>query len=1445
MPASLLLLLGLSIGAYVVTRPAVLAGILTPVLSNAVGGDVVVRDVRLEAFRTIRAGEIVITAPGWTGEAAEVFRAERVRVDFSLLRLLLGQVRLGGLEFGRVRIRAAERKDVPGEFNLLALRPDLAGGDEPLRPIPILIESLELETGLVGADGTFERSGERMLRGRLGPAKDDPSGDIFSFSLVDPVFGGGINGTWDERTFAFSAHIDQFEFGGSWMELTPIQFRQAAETIELAGRIDHAEFAWSPEKPFTAEFELSKLRLTIPTVGLEDRWARFRAGRIEPSKGPPQVLVESGRLRTEGTRVHFHDITGSIASTGEEASSLPVPARLSMSLDLGAGFDEQVDWSDEAARGRWIRESLRLAPFELSFAIDGFDSSTIEHEKGPVLEVPRPVASALATFGLTAWKLDVAANFTREKPTRNPDGTWNPAPIRSTGQAFLSGGSGAYRLFPYPLRDIKGHLTFELHDEADERFTVDYLTGVGLAGGKAAIRGFVERPGPSPIVDLTVTGVEIPIDQRLFDAFPPRRRKAFARIFSESSAAALRAAGLLPDRAAGEAEIDALRRRLPKLETDRADAKDEAAKAAVGAEIDRVRRMIAARPFELGGAVDFECRIRRSGEGDAALRTEGTLTLRRACAVIEDLPYPLVFTKGSLRFSPDSFSIDEPGLEAYTLEGGLARLSGRVDLTRDAGGDMQLVPELRFVGIDDRISPLLLAALPPPADAREGWPGRTRSELAQALTRLDLRADIDVQGQIVPAPQAMHDPTSDDVDVLLTVSLSNGALSVPADDDADADPSPFAAEWADALPPGLSLSGIAGVVRVERDAVGIDVRAETTDDLGSLQAKGSLSTVDRSRSLEVSLGSASAGAWLGPYLAARSGLSRGEEETLWDRLAPRGTFDATLRLTSGPEGPDHISALLKPATMRLGGDDVADGSMLIDGGSLTLDLAEGRGLLRLDGLSTRAAGGTLRADGEVVIEAGEPRRVDVTASGSGLAFESPFCARLLAAAAGASAAEQYRTLDPVGRFDVDLRIRRADREPLDWSLEARPATLAVTVRGARPEATFSPGGSVTATPRAVIASGLDARVDGGRIRLEGEADLLSTPRSARAALSLEAHSWTPSIIALLPPPVSEVKSAVGFTAAPIFLRDNSVTIRWDPQRGLAEPLDYAYSGSMQWRDGSFDAGLPFRDVDGTATIDFALENANPSAPRAALDATVRLPTLAIHGRRVTDAIAVIGLEELGRRVVLRQFDGSVAGGRISGEATYAVDTGRFTSSVRLVDAHLEGLTDPKADATTGGSSSRSPSRSEVNGRLSIDGIAGDVASRRGVGRITVRNARMADAPITMRLLQITQLSLPVTSSLSSADIEFFVRGAFAHFERFQLDSDGIQLTGTGNLDTRTMAIAANFRTRGRIFLLSDLIGAINDQLFDIEVTGPIDAPIVRLRPLPLFSRPASVITEER
>src|SRR5204862_5650356 len=125
------------------------------------------------------------------------------------------------------------------------------------------------------------------------------------------------------------------------------------------------------------------------------------------------------------------------------------------------------------------------------------------------------------------------------------------------------------------------------------------------------------------------------------------------------------------------------------------------------------------------------------------------------------------------------------------------------------------------------------------------------------------------------------------------------------------------------------------------------------------------------------------------------------------------------------------------------------------------------------------------------------------------------------------------------------------------------------------------------------------------------------------------------------------------------------------------------------------------------------------------------------------------------------------------------------------------------------------------------------------GRAIVRvlHGKMASVPLLMQIVKLTQFTAPVVGELNGANIEMYLKGDRVVFEHILFESTLgnnalLQLIGEGEMNFDTLELNTRFRSRGGVALVRDIVGGVSDQLYQIEVTGPLGDPKARVVPLP-------------
>jgi hypothetical protein len=216
----------------------------------------------------------------------------------------------------------------------------------------------------------------------------------------------------------------------------------------------------------------------------------------------------------------------------------------------------------------------------------------------------------------------------------------------------------------------------------------------------------------------------------------------------------------------------------------------------------------------------------------------------------------------------------------------------------------------------------------------------------------------------------------------------------------------------------------------------------------------------------------------------------------------------------------------------------------------------------------------------------------------------------------------------------------------------------------------------------------------------------------------------------------------------------------------------------------------------------------------------------VNRRVVTEVGGSLRIPASGQATQVRDLCGNLYNGRAWASADIGGDTRSWNVQVDVSDAELPGL-------VRGGDPSQSfANAGTVSASLALGGMLDGSDTLRGIGHISAIDARMAELPVTLRILQTSQLMLPLSDSLDTAKVDFHVRGSDLRFDRLDLTCPTLRMVGSGSLDLATWNLALRFKNRGTVPLISDLFGAASDQLFVIDVTGPVTEPKVNLTPLP-------------
>jgi hypothetical protein len=224
-----------------------------------------------------------------------------------------------------------------------------------------------------------------------------------------------------------------------------------------------------------------------------------------------------------------------------------------------------------------------------------------------------------------------------------------------------------------------------------------------------------------------------------------------------------------------------------------------------------------------------------------------------------------------------------------------------------------------------------------------------------------------------------------------------------------------------------------------------------------------------------------------------------------------------------------------------------------------------------------------------------------------------------------------------------------------------------------------------------------------------------------------------------------------------------------------------------------------------------------------LGARLSAQKLQLAGRPATNFSAELAKASDEPVVQISRVGGQFAGGDLGGDGQFSYgDTGpvRYDFGLVLRDADVQQLT-PASDKP-------------INGRLTasvrLGGVLDDPSSRRGHGDVHVVGQSMYNLPVLLGLLQITNLTLPVSSPFSEANTRYSIDGQTVTFEQITLKSKDTSMSGSGTLDFAAKKVSLWFVTDDpnlmQLPVVGPLIHGAKQELLRIHVSGTIQQPKV-------------------
>lgn len=1400
------LLLLATIGFFLATRSFVLEAIARPQIEATLGGEVEIGRIRWLSFDQLEVTDLVGKAPGWSGPAGEVIRIQRAIMQIDSKALRSGRFNITEVEVTGMRIRFAERTEQPGIFNFESLQPASGDGNIGVPPKRIKVFDFEMEMGSA-TNGLWTRTGIVDFSGTLDADEDDPRTLFFQFVTGTMASTKAVmKGSFDTEGLGFSGAISDLQINGNLLGMLPMELRGATDSMHLEGRVKRITASWDGERSVAASIDLGNASMIIPE-NLESSWSRLNAGLVTPVTAPPRMQLESGTLELFDNRLTLSKFVGRMSDQEEGADSIPV--EIGFEMNLAEGLEAIREWENPQDA---LENAFNISPFTLKIDVPDFkiDSS----RNGVVL--PNAAAQAFSQFGIESWLVNVAVEMTRGEPVFSDSNELLAAELLTKGTVTVEDGVGRYSRFPYPLEDVKALITF-----TDELVEIEYLIGRGTRGGSVVVRGSITKPGPAAGIVVNIKGTDVPGDKVFRTALDGWRRQIWDRFFDKHAENRMSAMGLLNTQTDVEKafkERARLYERLERLPTGWSDAHEEFIQRIL-----QLDRIIEAGPFEMGGLFSFDLTVSsEEGEGKPVFLT-GDIDILEGDVLMSDFPFPLHLLNSRITLEPDDILLNS-GLTFTTPNGGSGIIRGSIhNPDTEAGQDPQAFIDVDFSARDVTIGPQLLAALPPsdsdaPTDPGD-WPGRWQSQAARAMLALGLEGRIDLDGTLRGDEE---DLTSDPI-LEFTAKARAGTITP------DAEMSDFFAELGFVWPTGFQLDNCDAVVQFDSEKVEMTAFHGERGQ-GMVDARGYISRRDDSAGIEVSFLSIQMEDYLLDLIPSGP---RSQARELWSTFKPRGNFDAELNWQQDALGASDSVVMVRPdsITLEMEGEDVdvhrTSGSILIKPTIITADdlVTEFR--------NSRMVHGIMSLEGSY---GEQPDSKGLTLEGTVIKgqFDSPVVPVILKFVGADRVRETWLELDPSGEFECNFEYRGLENDALEYMVDITPRSLSATLENGQVHANFT-NGVLKIAPERFDIEHLEASIPGpGIMRVDG------VVRSDEwidvdATVEYEFEAFEAGNLAYFPPPLVNGFKAIEFESqGPVRSNTTSIRGRWHPDESIDLPRRYDYSGQIDFEDVAMVAGTQLESFDGRCSIDStSAMNETLTELVTTMDGRLEGASLKIQDRLIRNPSTRLSIDEDN---IFRATDitGDVANGRMLGDLRIDLTSYEWLLSMDLEDAKLEELTKAADAEVASGTFGDLRASFKVMGNIDVPD------SKFGRGRIVIQDGKMTDSPLTLSILQLSQLMLPVSDSFEYGEIDFTIEADSLRLDDLVLTSPTIEFTGKGEMSLESWELALRLFPKGTIPIVSDLISGVTGTLYAINVKGTLDEPIASVEPLPLLGDPARI-----
>lgn len=378
--------------------------------------------------------------------------------------------------------------------------------------------------------------------------------------------------------------------------------------------------------------------------------------------------------------------------------------------------------------------------------------------------------------------------------------------------------------------------------------------------------------------------------------------------------------------------------------------------------------------------------------------------------------------------------------------------------------------------------------------------------------------------------------------------------------------------------------------------------------------------------------------------------------------------------------------------------------------------------------------------------------------------------------------------------------------------QMRAQSLPLDLRNMRADLTLAP-------ERFELHSGTAEWGSRGAIAVDAAGTWGGRALDVKSCVTGRALRFCPELVTALPAPLQRLLERLSLEG------DFDALLSEVRLRGPADARSWHLAGRVPLREARMQLGLELSELEGELSGTCMV---GPDG-EVELDAQLDIHGGLVAGRAIADWTGRLARVAGERWVRLADMQGRLCDGAAIAAVAIDPTTGEYELTLTINDVSVAALF-PSPDQAPD-----KPGR--VDGKISLQGEADDVASRRGSGDLRIRGASLLQTPILKSVAEARSSEDPaISDTVDQVDIRFLWEGSLWRLLRIEVQSRDLRLVGEGtwNLHDDTIELTllgAHPEHWPRVAVLSDVVESVGQELMRYEVSGPRSSPTVTTRPL--------------